>query len=101
MYVKPLKEEIREAMQWGWKRKEAERGWIVSCSHTKYGLLDCIERIDDIYYNTDVTDEDCAKEAAKHGYPIIPIEDLPTDFPLKAYVFLDNPHNREVLSNYN
>lgn len=100
MYVKPIKEEIRDAMQWGWTRKEAERGWIVAYENTEYGMMQCIERIDDIYVNTDTTDEDCAREAEHHGYSIIPVEDLPLDFPNKAYVFLDNQKNREILSNY-
>ena len=101
MYIKPTKEQIEIAIEDGWDKEVAERGYdIFDCGGT--GLL-AIERLDIIYACSEyeVTDEDCAREAEQTGFcKIIPINELPREFDDKYYVWIDTPENREAIRKY-
>ena len=93
MQVRPNLKQIKEGLAFGWPLKTAIRGYdIFDCNGT--GLLE-INRIDDILGGTDVTDEDCAYEAQKSGFcDIIPISELPAEFPYRYFGWVDTPENR-------
>ena len=100
MYRKPTLKRKREAIkEWGWDKEIAKRGYdIFDCNGT--GLLE-INRIDDIYWDTDVTDEDCARQAEKKGFcKIIPVEELPENFEYRYFGWIDTPENRENIRRY-
>ena len=99
MYKKPTIRQKKIAREWGWEKEQRERGYdIFDCNGS--GLLE-INRIDDIYYNTDVSDEDCAREAERTGFcKIIPVEELPEDFEYRYFGWIDTPENRENIRRY-
>ena len=108
MYKKPTKKGIKNAMEFGWERKQAERGYEVFNIFGS-GLL-VLERIDDCYDwdgNDNVSDEDCAREAERSGYcKIIPVEELPKDFHIyigcerNYFGWIDTPENRKAIEDY-
>ena len=107
MYRKPTKNNIEWAMNEGWSKEDAERGY----THFDFdgtGLLE-IERIDACYDSSDsddTTDEDCAYEAERSGFcKIIPISELPNPFTdgkhdLRYFGWIDTPKNRERIKEY-
>ena len=105
MYMKPSKEQIEVGIELGWDREICERGYdIFDCNGT--GLLE-INRIDDIYVGwgedgtTEVTDEDCAREAERSGFcKIIPVKELPKKFEYRYFGWIDTPENRENIAKY-
>ena len=107
MYVKPTKEGIEWAMEDGWDREAAERGYdIFDFDNT--GLLE-VERIDACYAECnceDVTDDDCAIEAERSGFcKIIPADELPNPFIVNGYDrrfygWVDTPENRKAIEEY-
>ena len=110
MYIKPTEEQIQAAMDDGWSREQAERGYdIFDCNGS--GLLE-INRIDCIYVGwddeyTEVTDEDCAREAERTGFcKIIPVDELPEDFNIcfggnsRYFGWIDTPENRKAIEDY-
>lgn len=107
MYVKPTKEGIEWAMEDGWDRKSAERGYDIF-DFDSTGLLE-VERIDACYAECnygDVTDDDCAKEAERSGFcKIIPVDELPNPFMVhgydrRFYGWVDTPENRKAIQEY-
>lgn len=99
MYIKPTEEQIKEAIEEGWSEETATRGYDIF-DYDNTGLLQ-IERIDDIFWDSDVTDEDCAREAVKTGFcKIIPVEELPKDFFAPYYIWVDTEENRKKIKEY-
>ena len=106
MYVKPTKEGIERAMEDGWDRESAERGYDIF-DFDQTGLLE-IERIDACYVENvnDVTDDDCAIEAERSGFcKIIPVNELPNPFMVhgynrRFYGYVDTPKNRKIIEEY-
>ena len=92
MYRKPTKKMIEKAIAEGWDREEAERGYAVF--EGALGLME-IQRCDQMYEETDCTDDDCALEAAKAGIKIIPEAELPDEMGDHRYFgYVDTPENR-------
>ena len=107
MYKKPTAEGIEIAMNDGWSRADAERGYC-EFDFNQTGLME-IERIDacyDLSSEDDVTDEDCAREAERSGYcKIIPVEELPNPFVIwnedrRWFGWVDTPENRKAIREY-
>ena len=104
MYIKPTNQQVKNGMECGWKKEDAERGFAIF-DFNGTGMLD-IEVINDIYYSTNSrddipTDEDCAYEAERLGIcKIIPIEELPENFEFKCRVWIDTAENREQIKKY-
>ena len=99
MYKKPTFWQRKIARDWGWDKETAKRGYAIF----DYDGADIfeIERIDEIYCNTDVTDEDCARHAEKSGFcKIIPVEELPENFEYRYFGWIDTPENRENIKEY-
>lgn len=102
MYKKPTEEMISNAVDNGWSKEDAERGYAVF-DFNRTGLLE-IEKIDAVFTGTDydVTDEDCAKEAEKSGFcKIIPVDELPENMADKRkYGWVDTPENRKNIRKF-
>lgn len=102
MYKKPTEDMIALAVEYGWSKEEAERGYTIF-DFNGTGLLE-IEAIGDVFGNADddydVDDEDCAIEAERSGFcKIIPIEELPSNMMYygdnkRYYGWIDTPENR-------
>ena len=72
-YKYPTEEGIKYAMEEGWTREQAERGFEIF-DFDGLGLLE-IEAIPDCYPNDYYDDDEAAKEAERIGYcKIIPAE---------------------------
>lgn len=104
-YVKPTKEQIEYAIEEGWSKETAERGFDIF-DYDGYGILE-INRIDCEYCGwgddgtTDVSDNDCAIEAERIGFcKIIPIEELPENFDRRYFGWIDTPENRKAIQDY-
>lgn len=103
MYIKPTKEIIEIAIENGWTRKQAERGYTIF-DYDGTGMLQ-IEAIGDCYptlkEEDGYDDEACAVEAQRSGYcKIIPIDELPNNFELKWFGWIDTPENRKAIEEY-
>ena len=108
MYKKPTKEGIQFALDAGWNREQAERGYDIF-DYDGLGLLQ-IEAIGDCYptcKEEDGYDDDaCAHEAERSGFcKIIPVDELPSNFELNGYSarwfgWIDTPDNRERIEEY-
>lgn len=98
-YNYPTKEGIKFAMDWGWSKEEAERGFEIF-DFDGTGLLE-IEAICDCYPDGDCDDEAAAREAERTGFcKIIPIDELPDPFIVNGnsrryFGWVDTPENRE------
>jgi len=104
-YKKPSLDGITYAMENGWCRAEAERGYDIF-DFDGTGLLE-VERIDSCYTdNDDVTDNDCAMEAERSGFcKIIPVNELPDPFIIEGtdrrwYGWVDTPDNRRAIEDW-
>ena len=104
-YQKPTKEGIEWAIEDGWNREIAERGYDIF-SYNGTGLLE-INRIDAVYVgfskdgSTEVDDNDCAIEAERSGFcKIIPVDELPEDFDRRYFGWVDTPENRKAIQEY-
>lgn len=106
MYRKPTDEGVMFAMDYGWSKEEAERGYTIF-EFENLGLLE-LDRIDVCYCfdDDDVTDEDCARHAAETGFcKIIPIDELPKDmmyegYDRRYYGWIDTDDNRKRLNDF-
>ena len=109
MFEKPTQEGIKWAMNEGWSREHAERGYDIF-DHDGTGLLE-INRIDAVYVGFDdgftaVDDEDCAREAERTGFcKIIPVEELPENFEINGdsarwFGWVDTEENRKAIADY-
>jgi len=106
MYKKPSEEMIALAMDYGWSKEEAERGYTIF-NFDGTGLLE-IEAIGDVFGNADdsydVDDEDCAREAERSRFcTIIPVDELPSEMLYlgdnrRYYGWVDTPENRKNIS---
>lgn len=106
MYISPAEvmkdwdEEEKEYYYKDWP-ESSELGFAIF-NPCGYGMYE-IERIDDLYAGTDVTDEDCAREAERIGYcKIIPVDELPKEMPenMRYFGWVDTPENRKAIANY-
>lgn len=107
MYKKPTAEGIQYAIDDGWSKETAERGYDIF-DFNGTGLLE-IERIDacyDIVGEDETTDEDCAIEAERSGFcKIIPVNELPNPFIIsnedgRWFGWIDTPENRKAIKDY-
>lgn len=101
MYIKPTQEMVETAIENGWTKDAAERGYdIFEFNNT--GLLE-IEKIDCAYdgVTEDIDDEDCAIEAQRSGFcKIIPVDELPENFERRYFGWVDTPENRTAIADY-
>ena len=102
-YVKPTAEQIEFAINDGWSREVAERGYDIF-DFDGLGLLE-INRIDCEYFgwglHAEVGDEDCAVEAERSGFcKIIPVDELPENFDRRYFGWVDTPENRKAIQDY-
>ena len=103
-YTKPTEDGIRFAMDNGWTKEEAERGYAIF----NFDGLDLfqIEAICDCYPNGDYDDDAAATEAEHSGYcKIIPVDELPDPFIISGYScryfgWVDTPENRKAIWDY-
>ena len=78
-YNYPTKKGIKFAMENGWTKEQAERGFEIF-DFDGTGMLE-IEAICDCYPNGNYDDEEAAKEAERINYcKIIPVDELPNPF---------------------
>lgn len=101
-YKKPTPAGVANAIAEGWDAEKAEKGYTVfDCGNT--GMLD-IERIDDAYIHDqpEVSDLDCAVQAAIEGEHIIPVNQLPDELSdeFRYFGWLDTPVNRRVIRQF-
>lgn len=91
--TKKERQEIIE--EWG---EGSDKGYaIFESDNLPEGLLH-IERIDDL--NMFNSDFDAADQAEKDGIKLIPQSEIPNEYPINAYRYLDTPENREILNKY-
>ncbi len=112
-YIKPTEKGIRFAMDFGWNKEQAERGYGIF-DYDGTGILD-VEAILDCYPSNEleenlnseeILDEVWAHEAERTGFcKIIPVEELPENFEhegnsLRWYGWVDTPENRKAIEKY-
>ena len=103
-YNYPTKEGIEYAMEDGWTREQAERGFEIF-DFDGLGLLE-VEAIASCYPDGDFDDYEASKEAERIGYcKIIPIEELPYPFIIDDiergfFGWVDTPENRKAIEDY-
>ena len=98
-YNYPTENGIKYAMEQGWSKEQAERGFEIF----NFDGLDIfeIEAICDCYPEDDYDDETAAREAERIGYcKIIPVDELPDPFIIdgtsrRYYGWVDTPENRK------
>ena len=103
-YKKPTKEGIEFAIENGWHREEAERGYTIF----NFDGLDLfeIEAICDCYPDGDYDDDAAAHEAERTGFcKIIPVDELPDPFIIselsrRYFGWVDTPENRKAIWEY-
>ena len=104
MYRRPTEEEIRFAVDCGWSYADAERGYTIF-EFDVTGILE-VCRIDDVYGDADVYDEDCAHQAELDGFcKIIPVDELPPvmmyeDYDRRYFGWVDTPENRKSIAEF-
>ena len=113
-YNYPTEDGIKFAMEQGWTREQAERGFeIVDFDGTGLLEVEAIsdvyveKRVDGYYYSTGLDDdEEAAKEAERTGYcKIIPVDELPDPFIIndtdrRWFGWVDTEENRKNIENY-
>ncbi len=103
-YNYPTKKGIEFAMENGWTKEQAERGFEIF-DFDGTGMLE-IEAICDCYPNGNYDDEEAAKEAERINYcKIIPVDELPNPFIYDGYSrryfgWVDTSDNRKRIENY-
>ena len=104
MFKAPTKEGIQFALDFGWSKEVAERGYDIF-DYDGMGLLQ-IEAVCDCYPDDDYDDEAAAREAVRSGFcKIIPVEELPKNFELNGHSarwfgWIDTKENREAIKEY-
>ena len=103
-YNYPTEEGIKYAIEQGWSKEEAERGFAIF-DFDGTGMLE-IEAITDCYIRDDYDDDEAAIEAERIGFcKIIPIEELPDPFiydgnSRRYFGWVDTPENRKRIKDY-
>ena len=100
-YHYPTEEGIKEAIEEGWTEEQARRGFDIF-DYNGTGLLH-IEKIDDCFFGADFENSDylAAKEAKRIGFcKIIPVKELPKEFDMRYFGWIDTPENRKAIENY-
>ena len=94
-YVPPTDEEVEWLLDSGWTEDEARKGYAV-CNYDGTGLfgIECLENM-----GCD-NDTACAIHANENGIPIIPINELPENFEMRWYGWIDTPENRANIKKY-
>ena len=108
-YRKPTQKQIKYAINEGYSREEAERGY----GFVYFDFTDMveIELYSDVYMAldddgellepVDIDDEDCAIEAERSGFcKIIPVDELPENFDRRYFGWVDTPENRKAIQDY-
>lgn len=106
-YTYPTAEGIKFAMEQGWSKEQAERGFDIFDFDGLgiYGIEAICDahvdkREDGTYYVTEsYDDEEAAREAERIGFcKIIPTEEIPETFILNDfYGWVDTPENRKKI----
>lgn len=78
------------------KRINLSRGWIIH-TYEDTGILRVVHDPDKPIYTSD---EEAAKAAVACGVRVIPVNELPADFHLPYYGWLDTPENRRAIEEY-
>ena len=98
-YQRPTAEGVQWALDFGWTKEQAELGFDIF-DYDGTGMLE-IEAINDCYPDGAVDDEACAREAERTGIcKIIPVEELPENFPYRSRTWIDTPENRKAIAKY-
>ena len=103
-YNYPTEEGIKYAMEQGWSKEQAERGFEIF-NFDGTGMLE-IEAITDCYIKGGYDDDEASKEAERIGYcKIIPIDELPNPFiydgiSRRYFGWIDTPENRKAIEDY-
>ena len=71
-------------------------GYLV-CDYDGTGMLEVVR---DDYLMLLASDEEAVKWAEKDGIKIIPVDDLPENFPRRYYGWIDTPENRTLINAY-
>ena len=112
-YFYPTEDGVKFAMESGWTREQAKRGFEIF-DYDGSGLLEieCIgdayveKREDGHYYSTYFDDEEAAKEAERIGFcKIIPVDELPNPFIINEnncrwFGWVDTPENRKNIEKW-
>ena len=88
-------EQAKEALdiEWG---EGGSRGYGVFFSNESE--MTHIERIDELgVYDSDL---EAGEQAEKDGMKLIPMNEIPDEYPINAYRYLDNERNREILGSF-
>jgi hypothetical protein len=103
-YNYPTEEGIKYAMEQGWSKEQAERGFEIF-DFDGTGMLE-IEAITDCYLRDNYDDDEASREAERIGYcKIIPIDELPDPFiyggnSRRFFGWVDTPENRKRIEDY-
>ncbi len=103
-YNYPTEKGIAYAMEEGWTREQAERGFEIF-DFDGLGLYE-VEAITDCYLDQDYDDDAASKEAERIGYcKIIPVDELPNPFIIDGisrrwFGWVDTPENRKAIEDY-
>lgn len=103
MYKYPTETEIKNAVEFGWSKEKARRGFDIF-DYDGTGLL-AIEIIDDAHFDKP-SDEDAAREAERIEFcKIIPIDELPNGFRVggedaRWFVWVDTKENRNNIDRW-
>lgn len=94
--------QINRALRNGWSLEDASRGYAI-VDYIGTGMKE-VEFIRDMWLNEDdpdIDDTDAAMEAERTGFcKIIPVKELPDNFSLKWFGWVDTPENRKAIENY-
>ena len=100
----PTEEGIKFAIEQGWSKEQAERGFEIF-DFDGLDLLE-IEAIGDCYPDQIYDDEAAAREAERTGYcKIIPVNELPDPFIIdeisrRYFGWVDTPENRKRIESF-
>ena len=103
-YNYPTEEGIECAMNCGWSKEDAERGFCIF-DFDRTGMLE-IQAICDCYPYKDYDDYEASREAERIGYcKIIPVNELPEPFiydgrSRRYFGWVDTPENRKRIEEY-
>lgn len=94
MHKKPTIAERKQLMAAGFSKEDAVRGYTIAP-----GLLGTdMQEIKSLM--PPFSDEDAARQAVSDGIKIIPVKDLPENFDLKRFGWIDTPENRDAINAY-
>lgn len=104
MYQYPTENDVKNAIECGWSKEQAKRGFDIF-NFDGTGLLD-LEAICDAHIETEIDDEEAAIEAVVSGFcQVIPVYELPDPFIIdgisrRYFGWVDTKENRNNIKKY-